>query len=70
MIFRAAGSDEGHKVALDGYHLGQAALEELGLAAVKGAPHTFDAAGYVALLRRLKESPTRRSGTPRKERSY
>jgi pantothenate kinase len=59
---------EGHKVALvpmDGYHLAQAALEELGLAAVKGAPQTFDAAGYVALLRRLKESPDETVWAPR-----
>ena len=29
-------------------------LERHGLASVKGAPHTFDADGYVALLQRLK----------------
>lgn len=49
---------DGLKVALvpmDGYHLAQSALESLGLADVKGAPHTFDAAGFVALLRRLRE---------------
>ena len=48
---------DGLKVALvpmDGYHLAQSALEALGLADVKGAPHTFDAGGFVALLRRLK----------------
>ncbi|GAA1546451.1 nucleoside/nucleotide kinase family protein [Kribbella lupini] len=51
-------SADGLKVALvpmDGYHLAQSALEALGLADVKGAPHTFDAAGFVALLRRLKQ---------------
>ncbi len=42
-------------VPMDGYHLAQSALESLGLADVKGAPHTFDAAGFVALLRRLRE---------------
>jgi pantothenate kinase len=49
---------DGFEVALvpmDGYHLAQSALEALGLAEVKGAPHTFDADGFVALLRRLKE---------------
>ncbi|WP_432940157.1 nucleoside/nucleotide kinase family protein [Kribbella sp. CA-253562] len=49
---------EGHRVALvpmDGYHLAQSALEALGLAEVKGAPQTFDAGGFVTLLRRLKE---------------
>ena len=51
---------DGHKVALvpmDGYHLAQSVLEDLDLADVKGAPHTFDGYGFVALLRRLKEAP-------------
>ncbi|TWD74851.1 ArgK protein [Kribbella amoyensis] len=55
----AAGlTTSGHRVALvpmDGYHLAQSALEELGIADVKGAPHTFDGAGYAALLRRLRD---------------
>ncbi|MGC4939422.1 nucleoside/nucleotide kinase family protein [Kribbella sp. DT2] len=42
-------------VPMDGYHLAQSALETLGLADVKGAPHTFDAGGFVALLRRLRQ---------------
>jgi len=49
---------KGYAVALvpmDGFHLAQAALDDLGLAPVKGAPETFDAAGYAALLRRLRE---------------
>lgn len=41
-------------VPMDGFHLAQAELERLGRAARKGAPDTFDAAGYVALLRRLR----------------
>ena len=40
-------------VGMDGYHLAQRVLDSAGLAAVKGAPETFDAAGYVALLSRL-----------------
>jgi len=40
-------------VPMDGYHLAQRVLNEAGLAEIKGAPETFDAAGYVALLRRL-----------------
>lgn len=61
----------GHEVALvpmDGYHLAQAALEELGLAAVKGAPHTFDGSGFAALLDRLKKSPDELIWTPRFDR--
>ncbi|MGW2281371.1 nucleoside/nucleotide kinase family protein [Streptomyces sp. NPDC001770] len=42
-------------VPMDGFHLAGAELERLGRAARKGAPDTFDAAGYAALLRRLRE---------------
>ncbi|ACB33507.1 putative fructose transport system kinase [Leptothrix cholodnii SP-6] len=42
-------------VPMDGYHLAQRELERLGRAHRKGAPDTFDSAGYVALLRRLRE---------------
>jgi len=41
---------------MDGFHLAQTELERLGRADRKGAPDTFDAAGYAALLRRLHES--------------
>jgi len=41
-------------VPMDGYHLAQVELERLGRAPRKGAPDTFDAAGYAALLRRLR----------------
>jgi pantothenate kinase len=44
-------------VPMDGFHLAQVALERLGRAQRKGAPDTFDAAGYVALLRRLRTQP-------------
>ena len=40
-------------VPMDGFHLANAELERLGRRARKGAPDTFDPAGYVALLRRL-----------------
>jgi pantothenate kinase len=40
---------------MDGFHLANAELQRLGRADRKGAPDTFDAAGYVALLRRLRE---------------
>jgi pantothenate kinase len=42
-------------VPMDGYHLAQVELERLGRAARKGAPDTFDSAGYVALLARLRQ---------------
>ena len=41
-------------VPMDGFHLAQAELQRLGRADRKGAPDTFDSAGYVALLRRLR----------------
>jgi pantothenate kinase len=40
-------------VPMDGFHLADVQLGALGVRSVKGAPETFDAAGYVALLRRL-----------------
>ncbi|MCZ4590222.1 nucleoside/nucleotide kinase family protein [Rhodococcus opacus] len=42
-------------VPMDGFHLAGAELVRLGRSGRKGAPDTFDAAGYVALLRRLRE---------------
>jgi pantothenate kinase len=41
-------------VGMDGFHLAQATLERWGRAGRKGAPDTFDAGGYAALLRRLR----------------
>ncbi|WP_329455004.1 nucleoside/nucleotide kinase family protein [Streptomyces sp. NBC_01497] len=41
-------------VPMDGFHLAQAELTRLGRAERKGAPDTFDAAGYAALLARLR----------------
>lgn len=42
-------------VTMDGFHLSGAELARRGLGQVKGAPQTFDAAGFVALLRGLRE---------------
>ena len=44
-------------VPMDGFHLANAELARLGLAGRKGAEDTFDSAGYVALLRRLRARP-------------
>lgn len=43
---------------MDGYHLAQKELERLGRADRKGAPDTFDAAGYCHLLKRLRQQET------------
>lgn len=45
---------ESQVVPMDGYHLANAELQRLGRSHRKGAPDTFDAAGYAALLRRLR----------------
>ncbi|MEU4486997.1 nucleoside/nucleotide kinase family protein [Streptomyces purpurascens] len=42
-------------VPMDGFHLADTELERLGRRDRKGAPDTFDAAGYAALLGRLRE---------------
>lgn len=41
-------------VPMDGFHLARIELQRLGLADRQGAEDTFDSAGYVALLRRLR----------------
>lgn len=50
----AALGERAQAVPMDGYHLAQAELVRLGRAQRKGAPDTFDAWGYAALLRRLR----------------
>jgi len=52
-IDHACGAGRAVVVGMDGFHLPQAELDRLGLASVKGAPETFDADGFVDLLRRL-----------------
>jgi pantothenate kinase len=39
---------------MDGFHLANSELDRLGRRSRKGAPDTFDAAGYVSLLGRIK----------------
>jgi pantothenate kinase len=41
-------------VPMDGFHYDNAVLDQLGLRARKGAPETFDAAGFLHLMRRLR----------------
>lgn len=50
----AAVGAEAVVVPMDGFHLHDDELARLGLSRRKGAPETFDVAGYVALLRRLR----------------
>ena len=46
--------DQARLVPMDGFHLAQAELVRLGRRDRMGAPDTFDAAGYAALLQRLR----------------
>lgn len=46
-------------VGMDAFHLAHETLVRLGTVARKGAPDTFDADGYVALLRRIRAGELR-----------
>jgi pantothenate kinase len=48
------GADRAVCVGMDGFHLADAELRRTGLRDRKGAPDTFDRAGYAALLGRLR----------------
>jgi pantothenate kinase len=47
----------GVHLPMDGFHLADVSLDRLGLRDRKGAPETFDAWGYAALLARLRAWP-------------
>jgi pantothenate kinase len=49
---------------MDGFHLPNSTLARLGLADRKGAPETFDAAGYASLLARLRAGGPREVDAP------
>jgi pantothenate kinase len=53
----AAFADISVVLPMDGYHLANSELQRLGRAGRKGAPDTFDGAGYLALLERLRRPP-------------
>lgn len=54
-VAEALGPERAVLVPMDGFHLADVALRRLGRLDWKGAPDTFDAHGYAALLRRLRE---------------
>ncbi|MGL4281626.1 MAG: nucleoside/nucleotide kinase family protein [Albidovulum sp.] len=49
-----AGGANAVVVPMDGYHLDNRILSARGLLPRKGAPETFDARGFIAMIRRLK----------------
>jgi pantothenate kinase len=57
-LLKEALGDQAQVVPMDGFHLAQAELDRLGRAGRKGAPDTFDGAGFVSLLRRLRAAGT------------
>jgi pantothenate kinase len=65
----AAIGTEAVVVPMDGFHLHDDELARLGLSDRKGAPETFDVAGYAALLRRLRTETTHTVYAPAFDRS-
>jgi pantothenate kinase len=60
-VTAALASELGHDavvVPMDGFHLSSRVLRDFGALDRKGAPDTFDAAGYVALLDRVRAGKT------------
>lgn len=53
-IFKNIAAEDAVLVPMDGYHLSNRILADLALADRKGAPETFDAQGFVSLMRRIK----------------
>lgn len=50
-------ADSGKVIPMDGFHIDNRVLSERGLLARKGAPETFDAQGFIHLIKRLKLEP-------------
>lgn len=60
--------DDAVLVPMDGFHLANEVLVALGRRDRKGAPDTFDAAGYVAMLERLRSQDDEVVYAPRFDR--
>lgn len=54
--FNSGATDVAALVPMDGFHLSNAQLTRLGRRSRKGAPDTFDAAGYLAALARVRQA--------------
>ena len=64
----ADGGDWVAHVPMDGFHLADVQLDRLGLRDRKGAPETFDAAGYAAMLERVRTETSQTVFAPGFER--
>lgn len=56
-------------VPMDGYHFSNEHLSEINLLALKGIPETFDAYGFVDILRRIKNTTDKSVFCPRFDRT-
>jgi pantothenate kinase len=56
-------------VPMDGFHLGQSVIRDTPLETRKGAPDTFDAAGYARLMQRLRRRTEKVVYAPTYDRS-
>lgn len=65
---RLADATDAVIVPMDGFHLANAELDRLGRRDRKGAPDTFDAHGYLHLLRRLRDQAEPTVYAPRFDR--
>ena len=68
-INEALGQEQAAMVPMDGYHLPNTTLDNLGLRDLKGIPDTFDAQGFVDLLTQLREVPAKTVYCPAFDRS-
>lgn len=69
MLVRRRGSGFAAYLPMDGFHLADAQLDRLGLRGRKGAPETFDADGFAALLTRVRTETARPVYAPGFERT-
>lgn len=69
LLVKQLGPELAVLVPMDGFHLAADALDRLGRRARKGAPDTFDAAGYANLLTRLRDQKTGIVYAPRFDRN-
>lgn len=73
LVNRLNDSDPQNPIAqilpLDGFHLSNEVLENLGLRELKGIPDSFDAAGFIQKLKEAKQVPPKILKAPRFDRS-
>lgn len=68
-INRKLNKDIAVVVPMDGYHFSNEVLDQMGLKPLKGIPSTFDAQGFVDLIKRLKSETNKSVFAPLFDRS-